>query len=78
MIEEFSAYLSDDPNTSPRTAEFYEADLKEFARFLADKNVTEVEGVSVGAVMEFRRAAQALHRLPKGRRCAAIPRLGED
>jgi len=54
MIEEFSAYLSDDPNTSPRTAEFYEADLKEFARFLAEKNVTEVEDVSVGAVMEFR------------------------
>jgi integrase/recombinase XerD len=54
LIEEFSAHLSDDPNTSPRTAEFYEADLKEFARFLAEKNVTEVEDVSVGAVMEFR------------------------
>src|SRR5829696_5224360 len=54
MIEEFSAYLSDDPNTSPRTAEFYESDLKEFARFLAEKNVTEVEDVGVGAVMEFR------------------------
>jgi integrase/recombinase XerD len=54
LIEEFSAHLSDDPNTSPRTAEFYEADLKEFARFLEEKNVTEVEDVSVGAVMEFR------------------------
>jgi integrase/recombinase XerD len=54
LIEGFSAHLSDDPNTSPRTAEFYEADLKEFARFLEEKNVTDVEDVSVGAVMEFR------------------------
>jgi len=54
LIEDFAAHLSDDPNTSPRTAEFYESDLKEFARFLAEKNVTEVEGVGVGAIMEFR------------------------
>jgi integrase/recombinase XerD len=54
LIEDFAAHLSDDPNTSPRTAEFYEADLKEFARFLAERNVTEVEGVGVGLVMEFR------------------------
>jgi integrase/recombinase XerD len=54
LIEEFAAHLSDDPNTSPRTAEFYEADLKEFARFLAERNVTEVEDVGVGSVMEFR------------------------
>jgi integrase/recombinase XerD len=54
LIEDFAAHLSDDPNTSPRTAEFYEADLKEFARFLAEKNVTEVEDVGVGTVMEFR------------------------
>jgi integrase/recombinase XerD len=54
LIEDFAAHLSDDPNTSPRTAEFYESDLKEFARFLAEKNVTEVEDVGVGAVMEFR------------------------
>jgi integrase/recombinase XerD len=54
LIEDFAAHLSDDPNTSPRTAEFYEADLKEFARFLAERNVTEVEGVGVGVVMEFR------------------------
>ena len=54
LIEEFAAHLSDDPNTSPRTAEFYEADLKEFARFLAEKGVREVEDVGVGAVMEFR------------------------
>jgi integrase/recombinase XerD len=54
LIEDFAAHLSDDPNTSPRTAEFYESDLKEFARFLAQKNVTEVEDVGVGTVMEFR------------------------
>ncbi len=54
LIEDFSADLSDDPNTSPRTAEFYEADLREFARFLGEKNITEVEEVGVGSVMEFR------------------------
>src|SRR5215207_5473588 len=54
LIEKFAAHLSDDPNTSQRTAEFYEADLKEFARFLAEKGVREVEDVGVGAVMEFR------------------------
>ena len=54
LVEQFSAYLSEDPNTSPRTAEFYEADLKEFARFLESWGVEEVEGVGVGLVMEFR------------------------
>jgi integrase/recombinase XerD len=54
LIEEFAAHLSDDPNTSPRTAEFYAADLKEFARFLDEKGITEVEDVGVGSVMEFR------------------------
>ena len=54
LIEDFATHLSDDPNASPRTAEFYESDLKEFARFLAEKNVTEVEDVGVGAIMEFR------------------------
>ena len=54
LIEDFAAHLSDDPNTSPRTAEFYESDLKEFARFLAEKTVTEVEDVGIGAIMEFR------------------------
>jgi integrase/recombinase XerD len=54
LIEEFAAHLSDDTNTSPRTAEFYAADLKEFARFLAEKGITEVEDVGVGSVMEFR------------------------
>src|SRR5918994_3335218 len=54
LIEEFAAHLSDDPNTSPRTAEFYEADLHEFARFLGERNITEIEDVGVGSVMEFR------------------------
>ena len=54
LVEQFSAFLEEDPNTSPRTAEFYEADLKEFARFLAEKGVGEIEEVGVGLVMEFR------------------------
>ena len=55
LIDEFAAHLADDPNTSPRTAEFYEADLKEFARFLAEKrNVAQVEDIGVGGVMDFR------------------------
>ena len=54
LIEDFTTHLSDDPNTSPRTAEFYEADLREFARFLAEKGVTEVEEVGAGSVMAFR------------------------
>jgi integrase/recombinase XerD len=63
LIEEFSAHLADDPDTSPRTAEFYEADLKEFARFLEAKGVTRVEEVSIGSVMDFRN-----HLLEGGRR----------
>src|SRR5215211_2183765 len=54
LIEDFTAHLSDDPNTSPRTAEFYEADLREFARFLAEKGVTEADDVGAGSVMAFR------------------------
>ncbi len=54
LIDEFAGHLADDPDTSPRTAEFYEADLKEFARFLAEKNVTQVEDISIGSVMDFR------------------------
>jgi len=54
LIEDFSEHLSDDEHTSPRTAEFYEADLREFARFLAQKNITEIEDVGVGDVMAFR------------------------
>jgi integrase/recombinase XerD len=54
LISEFSAYLEEDPGTSPRTAEFYEADLKEFARFLARRDVAWIEDVGVGEVMAFR------------------------
>jgi site-specific recombinase XerD len=54
LIAEFSAHLEEDPSTSPRTAEFYEADLKEFARFLAGKKITRIEEVGVGEVMAFR------------------------
>jgi site-specific recombinase XerD len=54
LIAEFVVHLEDDPNTSPRTAEFYEADLKEFARFLDERSVAQVEDVGVGEVMAFR------------------------
>src|SRR5919107_174992 len=54
LIAEFGVHLEDDPNTSPRTAEFYEADLKEFARFLDERSVVQVEDVGVGEVMAFR------------------------
>jgi integrase/recombinase XerD len=62
LITEFSAHLEEDPSTSPRTAEFYEADLKEFARFLAGKNIMRIEEVGVGEVMAFR------NRLLEGKR----------
>jgi integrase/recombinase XerD len=54
LIEAFAAHLEDDPATSPRTAEFYVADLREFARFLEERDVGRVEDAGVGAVMEFR------------------------
>ena len=54
LIEAFAAHLADDPGTSQRTAEFYVADLREFARFLEERDITRVEDVGVGAVMEFR------------------------
>ena len=54
LIEAFAAHLADDPGTSPRTAEFYVADLQEFARFLQERDVSRIEDVGVGAVMEFR------------------------
>jgi integrase/recombinase XerD len=63
LIEEYSAHLADDPDTSPRTAEFYEADLNEFGRFLEAKGVTRVEDVGIGSVMDFRN-----HLLEGGRR----------
>ncbi len=54
LIEDFTAHLADDEHTSPRTAEFYEADIREFAAFLAGKRVMEAEDLSVGSVMDFR------------------------
>src|ERR671928_1859652 len=54
LIDEFAVHLADDPNTSPRTAEFYEADLKEFARFLAGNDVVQVEDIGIGGVIGFR------------------------
>src|SRR5919205_523638 len=63
LIDEFAAHLTEDPDTSSRTAEFYEADLKEFARFLAQKNVVHVEDVGMGSVMDFRS-----HLAPRARR----------
>ena len=54
LVGEFSAHLAEDPNTSPRTAEFYEADLKEFVRFLEAQSVVRVEDIGVGSVMGFR------------------------
>jgi integrase/recombinase XerD len=54
LIDEFAVHLADDPNTSPRTAEFYEADLKEFARFLAGNDVVQVEEIGIGGVIGFR------------------------
>lgn len=62
LIAEFSAHLEEDPSTSPRTAEFYEADLREFARFLAGRNIARIEEVGVGEVMVFR------NRLLEGKR----------
>src|SRR5215213_3573759 len=53
LIAAFAAHLADDPDTSPRTAEFYGADLHEFARFLQETDVSRIEDVGVGAVMEF-------------------------
>src|ERR687890_1803045 len=54
LISAFEAHLSEDPGTSPRTAEFYVSDLRGFAGFLRERDITEVEAVGVGAVMEFR------------------------
>jgi integrase/recombinase XerD len=54
LIDDFAVDLSDDPGTSPRTAEFYLADLREFARFLAGRGIDEAEDLGVGAVMDFR------------------------
>ncbi len=54
LIEEFVEHLAEDEHTSPRTAEFYEADLREFARYLEKQGTSKIEEVGVGSVMGFR------------------------
>ena len=54
VVNKFSIFLAEDQNISSRTVDFYEADIKEFAGFLAEKGVGEIEEVGVGLVMEFR------------------------
>ncbi|WP_165874128.1 tyrosine-type recombinase/integrase [Rubrobacter taiwanensis] len=54
LVEKFADHLADDAGTSPRTAEFYRSDLREFARFLEERGVVEIWDVGVGRVMEFR------------------------
>jgi site-specific recombinase XerD len=54
LITSFAEQLAEDEHTSPRTAEFYEADLREFGRFLAAKDVTDIHEIGVGGVMDFR------------------------
>jgi site-specific recombinase XerD len=54
LIDEFAEHLANDPDTSPRTAEFYGSDLREFARYLAENGVTGADEVTVGSVMGFR------------------------
>ncbi len=54
LITSFAEQLSEDEHTSPRTAEFYEADLREFGRFLAAKDITDIQDIGVGGVMDFR------------------------
>jgi len=62
LVDEFVEHLADDPGTSPRTAEFYASDLREFARYLAENGVTEAEDIRIGSVMGFR------NRLLEGKR----------
>ena len=54
LTSAFGEHLSEDEHTSPRTAEFYKADLREFVRFLDGRDVTATESLGVGDVMEFR------------------------
>ena len=77
LIEDFTLHLADDEHTSPRTAEFYEADLREFAAFLAGEGATEVENISVGNVMNFRNhlLAEKRKRFTVYRKDAAVRRF---
>lgn len=62
LIEGFKDHLADDLDTSPRTAEFYESDLREFSRFLEGRGVEAIEDLKVGEVMEFRNHLLASQR----------------
>ncbi len=77
LIEGFTAHLADDEYTSPRTAEFYEADIREFAAFLYGKGVTEAEKLGVGSVMDFRNhlLAENRKRFTVYRKDAAVRRF---
>ena len=77
LIEDFTAHLTDDEHTSPRTAEFYEADLREFAAFLAGRGVTEAKDLGVGSVMDFRNhlLAENRKRFTVYRKDAAVRRF---
>jgi integrase/recombinase XerD len=54
LVEEFAAELADSADASPRTAEFYRADLREFAAFLSSRGVEDIKDVKTGNVMDFR------------------------
>ncbi|WP_119070235.1 tyrosine-type recombinase/integrase [Rubrobacter indicoceani] len=54
LIREFGDVLADDIATSPRTAEFYRTDLRDFAAFLSGRGIEEIGSVKVGEVMAFR------------------------
>ena len=78
LIEDFTAHLADDEHTSPRTAEFYEADLREFATFLGQKERNRRRSnLGVGSVMEFRNhlLAENRKRFTVYRKDAAVRRF---
>ncbi|MGF1470146.1 MAG: tyrosine-type recombinase/integrase [Rubrobacteraceae bacterium] len=77
LIEDFTAHLNDDEHTSPRTAEFYEADLREFGAFLAGKGVTDAGELGAGSVMDFRNhlLAENRKRFTVYRKDAAVRRF---
>lgn len=57
LVEEFSEELAEDPQTSPRTAEFYRADLREFVRYVGDEKggtVGDITAIRSSDVMSFR------------------------
>ncbi|MBX6765156.1 MAG: tyrosine-type recombinase/integrase [Rubrobacteraceae bacterium] len=77
LATEFAGHLAEDTETSPRTAEFYEADVREFVRFLALRGIEEIEDVGVGEVMAFRNhlLGQRRKRFTVYRKDAAVRRF---